>query len=415
MTNIKVALDSRLVKPGEYFIPVIGDEDDGHKYIDSAIQNGAKGIIEADELYKIASEKLQEINPKIIAITGSVGKSTMRDFLTTMLSQKYRVCKGSLNTKLGLAVNIINDLKEGDEFFVAETGMDRVGELTETGNFLNPHAVVITNISESHMLKLGSLEAIKKAKSELLYTLRPGGVAFINWDNENIRDVIEKNFNDLLVQKYSFSDPLPYLPTQLLGSHNYLNSVGAYKVGQYFGLSDDELIKGLKALTTPKGRLKIIEGINDSIIIDDTYNSSPVSAKYALDAVTNYYKSQNLTGRKIAVLGGMSELGDFEDRGHDLVGDYVVAEGFDELVLVDELGAKISNSEKLKNSNVHVLMSADVKSAGELVKTKLKPQKGDIILVKASQSKRLEITVELLMKNPSDAEKLLVRQDARWK
>src|SRR3990167_2481985 len=99
--DIHVCLDSRLVMPGDYFVPIVGESVDGHKYIDSAIKNGAVGIIEESELYEIASEKLASVNPKVIAITGSVGKTTMRNFLSTILSEKYKVCVGSLNTKLG--------------------------------------------------------------------------------------------------------------------------------------------------------------------------------------------------------------------------------------------------------------------------------------------------------------------------
>src|SRR3989344_9294770 len=124
---MKVALDSRLIKKGEYFVPVKGESFDGHKFIDDALKNGAKGIIEENKLYELASKKLGEIDPIVIAITGSVGKSTMRDFVSTLISQKYKICVGSLNTKLGLATNIINDLKAGDRFFVAEWGMDYAG------------------------------------------------------------------------------------------------------------------------------------------------------------------------------------------------------------------------------------------------------------------------------------------------
>jgi len=148
LNSLSVNLDSRLIKPGEYFVPVKGEFTDGHKYIDNALKNGAKGIIEVEELYKIAQRKLKSIDPTIIAITGSVGKSTTRDFVYTLISTQYRAAKGTLNTKLGLATNIINDLKFGDEFFIAEAGMDKLEELTATGRFLNPDIVVCTAIKK---------------------------------------------------------------------------------------------------------------------------------------------------------------------------------------------------------------------------------------------------------------------------
>ena len=155
--NIKVCLDSRLIKPGDYFVPVVGENFDGHKFIDQVLEKGASGIIEEKELYEISTNKLNRINPIVIAVTGSVGKSTTVNFLNILLSEKFSVCVGTLNTKLGLATNIVNDMNDDCEIFLAECGMDRPGELFDTGEFIKPDVVMITNISESHIEKLGSL------------------------------------------------------------------------------------------------------------------------------------------------------------------------------------------------------------------------------------------------------------------
>ncbi len=418
---MKVCLDSRLIQPGDYFVPVKGENFDGHKFIEAAVSLGAAGVIEVDELYKIASEKLSRINPKIIAITGSVGKSTMRSFLTTFLSQKYNVCEGSLNTKLGLAVNIVNDMKDTCQVFIAETGMDYMGELLETGEFLHPDIAVITNISESHYEKLGSLPSIQKAKSQILETVKDGGVGFLCETDSNILELetlgmipghinihwySALRFNSDLMKKAEFS---------FLGKHNIVNAIGAASISLELGLSETEILEGFKMLDTPKGRLKKIDGVNGSVLIDDTYNSSPVSCLSAIESVEEYFKDMKSESRKIAVLGGMLELGEYEDEGHRLIGQALISNRFDIVVLVGSPGNKIGELADLEAKGMKVFHAENSFEAGEIVKELVKPQKGDIILLKGSQGVRLEITVESLMLNPEDAVNLLVRQDARWK
>ncbi len=240
--NIIVSLDSRLIKPGEYFVPVKGEVTDGHKYMDMALQNGAVGIIEENELYKLASEKLAKIKPIVLAVTGSVGKSTMVGFISTLLSQKFKVCKGSLNTKLGLAVNIINDMKNNDQIFVAETGMDRAGELLETGNFISPHIAVITNVSETHLEKLGSFENIKKAKAELLQTIRQGGSAFINWDDAGAKSIAKYVPKSVFVRRYKLYNGDNDKPFNFIGKHNKVLASGAIDIAKFLEPLKDVLL-----------------------------------------------------------------------------------------------------------------------------------------------------------------------------
>ena len=415
--DIHVCLDSLLVMPGDYFVPVVGESVDGHKYIDSAIKNGAVGIIEESELYEIASKKLKNINPKVIAITGSVGKTTMRNFLSTILSEKYKVCVGSLNTKLGLAVNIVNDLKVSDEIFVAETGMDHSGELLETGNFIKPEYAVITNISHSHMAKLGSLEAIKRAKSELLETVIPNGKVFLNWDSENVHDAVNFVPKNVEIVKYSLKNfsneiDLKNLKLNFIGEHNYLNATGAVLVSKELGLSQDEIKRGLEKIKPEKGRLNILKGISGLIIIDDTYNASPVSMIAGIKAASDYYKKLNLAGRRIAVIGGMLELGDYEELGHKICGEELIKNGYSEIILVGGLAKKYF---PFLPKVVSIHYCEDIGTAVAIIKSKINPTKGDIILVKASQGIRLEKVVKEILQDPSLAQSLLVRQDERWK
>ena len=406
---MRICLDSRLIEKGDYFVPVKGFAFDGHTFIDSAIEKGAAGIIEEEKLYELASQKLSSINPKVIAITGSLGKSTMRDFISTFLSSKYSICIGTLNTKLGLAVNIINDLKPSDEFFVAETGMDHKGELKETGNFIKPDYVVLTSIRESHMGKLGTLEDIKHAKAEIFKTIKPKGKVFLNWDDKNIRDVESLIPEGIKKIKYSLKLVPKYfksLKFNFIGSHNYLHALGAIMLSKEFGFSEKEIINLSSQLKTPKGRLNIIEGINGSTIIDDSYNaSSPDSIISGIKAAIDYYSKNKLRGNKILILGAMLELGNFEDDAHKIVGEFIKSSKIDKIVLVGETAKKY----QIPKTN----LTDDPIKASELIKSELK--KGDIIYVKASQGIRLDKTVLKLMLHPEDARDLLPRQDARWK
>ncbi len=415
--DIKVSIDSRTINKGEYFVPVKGENFDGHDYIKDAYKKGATGILEEDELYKIASEKLHRINPCVIAITGSVGKSTMRDFLYDIFSAQFKVCKGYLNTKLGLAVNIINDLKSDDEFFIAETGMDFAGELTITGNFLKPHIGVITNISESHMEKLGTLENIIKAKADLVHTIRKEGKVYINWDNGNIRTITKmipgylnvikygvdevpgysaESINELIEERSSKYRNLKfdYIPFKFTGKHNILNAVGAFAIAYENGVDIDRIINKMHNIVPPKGRMNLRQTDNGYVIIDDTYNSSPVSAVKAIEETSKYHLDNNLGGRKIAVLGGMRELGSYENEGHSIVGDMIAEEKFDVLVLVGSLSKKYQLSKKLKKSNTQTLYFNDNQEASNYIADTIKPQKGDIILFKASRAFKLEEIIE---------------------
>lgn len=412
---MRVTLDSRQVKKGDYFVAVKGETFDGHDYIGQAIKNGAKAVLEESDLYELASNKLAKIDPVVIAITGSVGKTSMRDYIYTILSQQFNVCKGVLNTKLGLATNIVNDMRSNDQFFVAECGMDKIGELSQTGDFIKPKVVVLTNISESHAQKLGDIENIIKAKSELIQSLSKNGVLFFNQTNHYCVQ-IAKDYG--AIEKYGYGKMTDsqkrfiYGKTGLVGEGNYINISGATAVCDYFNV--DDIDNKLTKIKPPKGRLNLIKGFNGLKIFDDTYNSSPVSAVNSLNAV-NWYFNKVLTvkGYKVTVLGGMLELGKYEDSGHKIVGDTVALLNYDYAILVGEL-AKKYKSQKLLDSNTRVIEVADSIKAANCIKQNVKPKKGDVILVKASQGIRLEKCVKELMLKPAEAADLLVRQDERW-
>lgn len=405
--KLKVCIDSRMVKPGEYFVPVKGESVDGHRFIDSAMKNGAAGILEESELYKLAKNKISRIKPKIVGVTGSSGKTTVTNFLYQVLSIKNKVCLGSLNTKLGLSVNVVNEMDEDCRYFIAEMGMDRAGELAETTKTFPPDIAVITTINHVHLEKLGSIEAIANAKAEILYGLKKGGVAILNGENAQIKRIGREYINKggkVIWYTSKTQDPAVILPKHLLGSHNIRNAVCVTAVCRQLEIASDDINRGLQELKLPKGRLNVIEGLNGSTVIDDTYNANPESSKYALEVLNNY-KGR----RKVAVLGDMLELGRLSVKDHREVGKLVDKLNIDVLICVGSKAKDIKTAAQKCESH-WIETSDDFAEVLEL----LKPKEGDVILVKGSQGVRMERIVKALMRYPNSAPDLLVRQDARW-
>ena len=411
---MKVCLDSRLIKKGEYFVAVEGEKFDGHDFVEGALKRGAAGVLEEGELYELVKKRLEKVKPEVIAVTGSTAKTSTKEAIATVLFTPHIFpakkgvglkSSGTLNTKLGLAAKIVNNLKNSHQKLVVEVGMDRIGEIRETCKLIKPRIGVVTFINPTHQEKLKSLENIIKAKGELLEALPKDGVAVLNWDDENVRSLSKKC--QCPVVWYGKAEEAEIRPDfitvkiPLLGEHQIYNVLAAAAVGKACGLTNKEINKGIEKLKTLKGRLNPLDGVNGSKILDDTYNSSPKSSSSALKVLKNLPAK-----RRIAVLGDMLELGDFEEQGHRLVGQAVAESGVDLLITVGK--SSYSNT-----AQYHSFENS--KEAANVIVDSIKPRKGDIILVKGSRGMRMERIVEKLLKEPSQASKLLVCQDVRWK
>lgn len=397
--GIRVSNDTRTIKPGEYYVPFVGEKLDGHDFIDEALKKGAAGVIEPEELYKLAKEKLEKYKTTVIGVTGSVGKTTMKEALGTVLSEKFNVLhsSGNLNTLLGLSMEIINKLEETHDIFVAEIGMDRAGEIKETCTFIKPHIGVVTIISQVHMENLGSQEAITRAKGEMLESMDESGVAFINSLDKNS----EPLFGIGVCAKRKYNDVKVVLPEgcDLLGSHVSSLYSGVLSVGKHLGLSKKQINAGFTKIKNEKGRLNLLLGKNGSKIIDDSYNSSPPAAEVALDVLANF-PGKN----KIAVLGDMLELGEKELEAHAAIVALAKTKA-NEIYVVGNLMKKVSKGLKHFDS---------WKEVCDYFESSIQLKKGDVVLVKASQGIRLEKLVKVLLDNPQKAKELLVRQTPNW-
>ncbi len=399
---MKVTLDSRLVQPGDLFVPVKGDSLDGHAFIDQALKNGAAGVIEVDQLYQMAQDKLDRVRPVIVGVAGSVGKSTVRAFLTQVLSHKVRVLEGDLNTQLGLSVAIVNDLAD-QAVFVAELGIDRLGEMQTVTEFLKPKLTLLTKLEKEHLQFLLTFENV----------VRENLVAVAN---SQARQGYVNRADRAPVEPYRHGLTIIYYPDQVpdavaqavavldLPTHEQEYLGGIYQVVRdHFGFSDADFVQALRHLRKPKGRLTRLAGENGSLIIDDTYNA--VCDESVMRGVDFAREVAAREGRDLVViLSPMRETGATEEEQHRTVAEYLNTLDLKDLILVGD-----------KSDLYARFLKKPYRVYADWTAFAYPPAPSDLFYVKGSQYYRMEKVVYVLMRDKADASQLLVRQDARWK
>ena len=347
-----VSIDSRTIKKDCLYIPIVGEKFDGRIFIEECQNAGAPAFL-IDKNYKIpksinipyikvedtqkalrdlARAYRQELDINIIAITGSNGKTTSKNIIHSVLSEKYKVEKthGNLNNEIGVPLTIL-DFCEDTDIGVVEMGTDDFGEISVLTNIALPDMAMITNIGDAHLLKLKSREGIAKAKLEILEGLKDNGKFLYNGDDEILKKVlpsydikqetisfgIGENVDFKVVPKehtntstnFSYKDEIYSVP--LLGSHQVYNGALAVLIGKIFDLSFDEINKGLSKSSNNANRNELVER-NGFDILDDAYKSNPQSLKQGLELAGFLDGYSN----KIVVLGDMLELGDDELNLH---------------------------------------------------------------------------------------------------
>ena len=464
----KAVLDNRDVGAGDLFVALVGENTDGHRYIDQALQAGASVIIcEAHgaaaaqaqnalildcslgvdvlrallaqttvplpplayivpsslaALQKIgAFQRLHRCAPalRVIGVTGSVGKSTTKELAASVLRQRFQTLysQGSLNNEQGLPFTLMG-LGLEHERAVLEMGTYGLGEIHDLCTWARPHVGVVTNIGPVHLERMGSIENIVRAKGELLEALPTadqGGVAILNWDDERVRDMaaltqarlfryglspaadlwadeIEGAGMEGIRFRFHYRHPLQpdsqhekidslHVRVPLLGRHSVHTALRAAAVGLVEGLSWEEIVAALQS-SANQLRLVVMAGINDSTVIDDTYNASPASTIAALNLLDDLAPSGG--GRRVAVLGDMLELGPYEEEGHKLVGRRA-ADVVELLVTIGQRGSQIAQEALavgLPPAAVYQLSTHT--EAIALLQQEIQP--GDLILVKGSRA-----------------------------
>lgn len=354
---MKVSVDTRTIKRGEYFVPIKGPNFDGNKFVTDALSKGARGIIKEDKFFKIAKDNLNKTKPIIIGIAGSIGKSTFRSYLCSVLRSKYKVLEGDQNTKLGLSLKIINELNK-QEIIIAEIGIDRIGEMEKTASFIRPDLAVITKLGKEHLEFFKSFKNVVREESYIFkYTKTKNN--YVNSEDVKYYDRVGINKKYLLC----FDLPLKSIKVEnkinslLLPDHEKDYLRGIYRIAtNYFSLSDEEFILSLEKLSKPKGRLNILKGKNRSIIIDDTYNAVCDQTiiegiKFALKVAKRENKDLSL------VISNMVENGTTVEAQHKKVALFINKLKVNKLCLV---GSDLGFYKKYLNIKYKEYLTADL-------------------------------------------------------
>ncbi len=426
LTVTKVSTDSRKIDPGSLFVALKGERFDAHEFCSQAVADGAVALLVSrpvevpaevavilvedtlDALQNLARLNRSRFAGPVIAVTGSNGKTTTKDMITSVLEQKFKVLKtkGNYNNEIGLPLTLLN-LDETYDTVVLEMGMRGLGEIDLLASIARPTGAVITNIGETHLERLGSVENIARAKTELLPYVAVEGYTILNGD-----DQWQKKYAHLTKSKVIFYgmhenndvraeeiDTSSGLATEFKacigatgelftlpvpGRHNVYNALAAIAVGWQAGLTWNQIKQGIRQVTLTGMRLQIID-YNHMKIINDTYNANPASTQAALRILADMPGA----GRKIAVLGDMYELGERTVSGHRETGEVAVEAGVEILVAVGELAQNIYLGAIDKGlSETSAYAFKEIQPTVELLNGLLRP--GDIVLVKGSRGMQME-------------------------
>ena len=426
-----VEFDSRLVKEGNLFIPLIGTTD-GHSFLSGAIENGSVAALwQVDKeapldfpvikvldtlkaMQDIAVYYLNKVQPTVVGITGSNGKTTTKDMTESVLAQKYRTYKtqGNYNNTIGLPYTILH-MPDTTEKLILEMGMDHAGEIAFLTKLATPEIAAITMIGEAHIENLGSREAIAAAKLEITEGLKENGFLLI----PNEEPLLAPNLGDLSqkVETFGWSSTADYqaeivveekdqtvfnvkgipgnFTIPVLGKYNVGNALIAIAIGQKLEVSIEEIKKGLNIFELTKNRTEWIQLVDNIDLLSDVYNANPTAMKLVLDS----FSKMKTIGKKIAVLGDMLELGVNSKKMHEEIGDHLEASEISEVFLY---GAEmnylfIKLKEKYPVNQLHYFPKNKKNMLTESVQKYLQPN--DMIVLKASNGMGLNEVVTTLI------------------
>lgn len=427
-----VAIDSRKVEKGGLFIALKGARVDGHSFIPQVMENGALCAVSEQELGAVSYPYIQvdsceqalkdiaehyrtSLDIKVVGISGSVGKTSTKEMIASVLRQKYHVLKteGNFNNEIGLPLTVFN-IREEHEIAVLEMGISGFGEMTRLAKVARPDICVLTNIGSAHLENLGSRDGILKAKTEMFTYMNAGGTIILNGDDDKLRSFTPGNGispvyfgldnncafraehivnRGLKGTTAEFVTPVSRFCAHINipGSHMVHNALAGIAVGYALGMTDEEIARGIEANVTIAGRNNLIE-TDRYTIIDDCYNANPASMKASLDVLSF------ADTRTVAILGSMFELGETSEKMHYDVGVHAAEAGINVLICIGDLtcstarGAEETTEKKGLSTKVFYFdTKADFfREADNLLKEK------DTILVKASHGMEFPKIVKYL-------------------
>lgn len=435
--------DTRTIKKGDTYIGIKGGKFDGSSFWKDALNNGAETVIinniKLDEIeeykkqnkniiqvkdtiqaigemasYKMKIQK-EKYNLKVVGVTGSVGKTSTKDIIANVLSEKYKVLKteGNNNNHIGLPFTILRI--QDEEIAVIEMGMNHLGEISYLTKIAKPDIAVITNIGTSHIGNLGSRENILKAKLEILEGMDKKKIV-INNDNDLLNKWYLKNKGDIEIHTFGIKNESEFkaknikleensseftcenknekinIEVPVGGEHFILNALCGLTVGKLLNLNNEEIKNGIKGFKLTAKRMEINHLKNNITIINDSYNASYESMKASISNLKNMHGT-----RKIAVLGDMFELGDFSEKLHREVGTEIYKNKIDKLYLVGNYAKFIGDEAKKEGyAKENILYFENKEDLLKDLKSNL--QNGDVVLIKASNGMRLFEVAEILEK-----------------
>ncbi|MDO6462801.1 UDP-N-acetylmuramoyl-tripeptide--D-alanyl-D-alanine ligase [Pseudoalteromonas carrageenovora] len=431
---ININTDTRSICEGEVFLALKGPNFDGHKFIEQAKQKGAIGVIVQHKvavdiaqfvvgdtriaLGDIGAAVMAQVAPKTIAITGSVGKTTVKEMCAAILSVHGDVLatKGNFNNDIGVPLTLLR-LEPQHRFAVIELGANHLGEIAYTTAMAKPDVAVVCNVAAAHLEGFGSLMGVAKAKGEIFDGLKDDGVAIVNCDSEFSQYWLDK-LTDKNVKRLSSTEKLDIwaenisldenarasftfctnnkqVPVTLAlpGKHNISNALIAAALTSEFDVSLEEIANALATMGDVKGRVNLINVSDTLTVIDDTYNANVKSVKAAIDLLGN------IKGHRILALGDMGELGEDARMYHQEVGEYALEQGIDELFTLGVLSK--SASDVFEKPNRHFSNRDEMLKQIQLSLSKVDSK--TTIVVKGSRSSRMELLVTDLVNGQQHA------------
>ena len=434
-----VVIDSRKATEGCIFVATRGERVDGHSFIEQVFEKGALAVIceevpqemsgpciLVNDSFKaikdLAAFYRQGLDIKIVGIVGSVGKTSTKELVASVLSSKYCVHKteGNFNNEVGVPLTIFG-IRSNHEIAVVEMGISDFGEMDRLGTIVKPDCVVMTNIGSCHLENLGDLDGVLKAKSEVFNHIKDDGTVVLNNKDVRLAAVSEEDTHGIRRLFYGdggsvfATNPISFglegtsfmlnlsktkIPVKvpLPGKHMVDNAVAAAAVGEIFDLSAEDIQRGIASVVALGGRSKLIHTA-DYLVVDDCYNANPKSMMAAIDLM------QDAKGRKVMILGDMFELGEDSDKHHAEVGEYVANHNIDVLICVGKNSIHMYDAagrvKEEKGTPMQIyyyetkeeLMDALGKTGAEALL-----ERSDTVLVKASHGMGFAEVVELLGK-----------------
>ena len=428
-----ISTDSRAIKSGSLFVALRGDNFDGHTFLEQAQASGACALVVDNPRSDIAIPQLvvtdttralgqisklarEQFSGPLIAITGSCGKTTVKEMLAAILSHggKVHATAGNFNNHIGVPLTLLQ-LSAHDDFSVIEMGASSGGEIEYLTQLAQPNVALVNNIMPAHVEGFGSVDAIARAKAEIYQSLNDDGVAVINIDDRYANDMMcelpTKNYLTFSLFDQSACVHADNIQAQaqgthftlcaagarrdiqlnVIGPHNLANALAAPCCALAAGATLENIAKGLEEFTAVSGRLNIVRGLHNCTVIDDSYNANPGSVCAAIDAV------KNIQGNKILVLGDMAELGSEAKSAHASVGDYANKAGFYSLYSVGILSAFAAKS--------FGSGAQSFEQQSELIEQlKTIVTNETVIVIKGSRSAHMEKVTQALTNNKSGAQ-----------